>query len=136
MSIHQLSRDQRKELAKSVSFAHFKITHQDSTGCNLTQSFATVAVSHLGPAVYAGIAYCSPKDNFCRSKGRFTALRKLFGGNGGSTFTILEDPTMRPFELARNILEDILPTVEKVPHLSIGQKKIVEPVSTPKRRRK
>ena len=62
------NRKDRKALAKSIKFAHVKVGRGN----------ATVAVGRLAGQSYVSMAFCSPRDNFCRATGRQVALRKLF----------------------------------------------------------
>ena len=38
---------------------------------------ATIAMKQVGKTLYAGVAYCSPKDQFCKETGRQVATQRL-----------------------------------------------------------
>lgn len=64
-----MSRDLVKKALENISYHYFNSDHNAGV--------ATVAIGYVGMSVYAGIAYCSPKDKFVKYNGRCIALRRL-----------------------------------------------------------
>jgi len=77
-----LSRQDRLEVSQNVRYVHY---HAQKGG---TVTIATVRDPNNPCISFFGFAYCSPKDQFMKSKGREKSFRRLMEGLGWQGETI------------------------------------------------
>lgn len=58
-----------------IRFSHFRKNNSDNSIA--TKGGATIAYLPVGDKLFAAVAYCSPRDNFCYGSGRLKSSARL-----------------------------------------------------------
>jgi hypothetical protein len=88
MTNSPLTRDERKALADTVRYKHFKISYPDESPCKIDGpkkrvAHATVAYVIENETCWLGYTFCAPDDQYERKIGRSHARRRLFKAMAG-----------------------------------------------------